>query len=85
MLAQVLTQLESILYSFAREFGMMDAGRDTEGLWHMMDIAVVYVLLISLHCKWYTSSLLLKSSKCGGLALNHPLDLPFLESFTWCR
>lgn len=52
-LAYVSTSSMSIIYtrpnpwlnldssSFAREFGMMNAGRDTEGLWHMMDIAVV--------------------------------------------
>ncbi|KAI0093115.1 cytochrome P450 [Irpex rosettiformis] len=33
--------------AFAREFGMMNAGRDTEGLWHMMDTAVLALASLS--------------------------------------
>ncbi|KAI0812689.1 cytochrome P450 [Irpex lacteus] len=33
--------------AFAREFGMMKAGADTEGLWHMMDTAVLALATLS--------------------------------------
>lgn len=59
---------------------MMNAGRDTEGLWHMMDIAVVFVFFISLYRKWYTySSSLNRLSALSSLSII-PWTAPFLKA-----